>query len=127
MSVAPPRYVVHRLDAIEYQPMFIHGEQIGEAHELRNEESHGNEHEACLWRTKAPARYEYFFTGDESFYVIEGSVSIELMETGELIELKAGDIASFPKGTRSIWTFSEPFKKFTVISNSPTHRSPSDA
>jgi len=38
-------------------------------------------------------------------------------ETGERVELKAGDIASFPKGTRSVWTFSEPFKKFTVISN----------
>lgn len=117
MSVTPPRYVVHRSDAIEYQPMFIQGDQIGEAHELRHEESRGNEHEACLWRTDAPARYEYFFAGDESFYVIEGSVSIELAETGERIELQAGDIASFPKGTRSTWTFSEPFKKFTVISN----------
>jgi hypothetical protein len=44
-------------------------------------------------------------------------VSIELVETGERVELKAGDIASFPNGTRSVWTFSEPFKKFTVISN----------
>jgi uncharacterized cupin superfamily protein len=117
MAVAPPRYVAHRADAIEYQPMFIDGEQVGEAHELRNEGSQGNEHEACLWRTDAPARYDYFFTGDESFYVVEGSVSIELVETGEAVELKAGDVASFPKGTRSVWTFSEPFKKFTVISN----------
>jgi uncharacterized cupin superfamily protein len=117
MDGAPPRYVVHSPDAIEYQPMFIDGHQVGEAHELRNEGSHGNEHEACLWRTDAPARYEYFFTGDESFYVLEGSVRIELLETGEGIELGAGDIASFPKGTQSVWTFTEPFKKFTVISN----------
>jgi uncharacterized protein len=117
MAVAPSRYVVHRSDAIEYQPMLIDGEQVGEAHELRPEGSHGNEHEACLWRTDAPARYEYFFAGDESFCVLEGSVRIDLVETGEEIELKAGDIASFPKGTRSVWTFSEPFKKFTVISN----------
>ena len=117
MAVAPPGYVVHRADAIEYEPMFIDGEQVGEAQQLRNEGSHGNEHEACLWRTDAPARYEYFFTGDESFYVLEGSVSIELVETGERVELKAGDISSFPIGTRSVWTFSEPFKKFTVISN----------
>jgi uncharacterized cupin superfamily protein len=55
--------------------------------------------------------------GDESFYVVEGSVDIDLVATGERVELKAGDIASFPKGTRSVWTFSEPFKKFTVISN----------
>lgn len=117
MTVAPGGYAVHRAEAISYQPMFIDGEQVGEAHELRQEGSHGNEHEACLWRTDAPARYEYFFSGDESFYVLEGSVSIELVETGELVELKAGDIASFPRGTRSVWTFSEPFRKFTVISN----------
>jgi uncharacterized protein len=117
MAVAPPRYVIRRADAIEYQPMFIDGEQVGEEHPLRREGSHGNEHEASLWRTDAPARYEYLFPGDESFYVLEGSVSIELVGTGERLELKAGDIASFPKGTRSVWTFSEPFKKFTVISN----------
>ena len=117
MAIAPHGYVVHRADAIEYRPMFIDGEQVGEAHQLRNEGSRGNEHEACLWRTDAPARYEYFFAGDESFYVLEGSVSIELVETGERVELKAGDIASFPNGTRSVWTFREPFKKFTVISN----------
>ncbi|MGN6168391.1 MAG: cupin domain-containing protein [Solirubrobacteraceae bacterium] len=117
MAVAPPQYVVNRSQTIEYQPMFIDREQVGEAHMLRTEGSHGNAHEACLWRTDAPARYEYFFSGDESFYVLEGSVSIELAETGERIELKEGDVASFPKGTRSVWTFSEPFKKFTVISN----------
>jgi uncharacterized cupin superfamily protein len=117
MAVAPPRYVVHRADAIDYQPMFIADQQIGEAHELRDQGSHGNEHEACLWRTDAPARYEYFFAGDESFYVLEGSVRIDLVDSGERIDLKAGDIASFPRGTRSVWTFSEPFKKFTVISN----------
>jgi uncharacterized protein len=117
MTVAPSEYVVHRAEAIEYQPMFIGGEQVGEAQALRAEGSHGNEHEACLWRTDAPARYDYYFTGDESFYVLEGSVSIELAQAGERIDLKAGDIASFPKGTRSVWTFSEPFTKFTVISN----------
>ena len=117
MAVAPPQYVVHRATAIEYQPLLIDDEQVGEAHQLRAEGSHGNEHEACLWRTDAPARYDYFFDGDESFYVLEGSVSIDLPETGERVDLKAGDAASFAKGTRSVWTFSEPFKKFTVISN----------
>lgn len=116
MAVAA-RHVVHQTDAIRYEPMRVAGEEVGEAHWLRTEGSHGNEHEACLWRTDAPARYEYLFTGDESFHVLEGSVSIELVDTGERIELKEGDIASFVKGTRSVWTFDEPFKKFTVISN----------
>ncbi len=117
MTVDAARFVVHRADAIDYQPMLIDGAQVGEEHVLRSEGSHGNEHEASVWRTDAPARHEYLFDGDESFYVIEGSVAIDLVATGEHIELEAGDLASFTKGTRSIWTFSEPFKKFTVISN----------
>jgi uncharacterized cupin superfamily protein len=116
MTGEAPRYVVHRAETIEYQPMCIDGLQVGEEHVLRGQATGGNEHEASLWRTDAPARYEYLFGGDESFYVLEGSVSIELVPTGERVELRAGDIASFAAGTQSIWTFSEPFKKFTVIS-----------
>jgi uncharacterized cupin superfamily protein len=73
-------------------------------------------YEACLRRTDAPAEYNYLFPGDESFQVLEGSVSIELVDTWQRVELKADDIASFDKGTRSVWRFDEPFKKFTVIS-----------
>ncbi len=43
-------------------------------------------------------------------------MSIELRDTGERVLLRAGDVASFDGGTRSVWTFTEPFKKFTVIS-----------
>lgn len=110
-------HVVDRADCNDYEPLIIDGVQVGEAHWLRSEGSHGNAHEACLWRTDAPASYEYDFEGDESFYVLEGSVTIELLESGERVELKAGDVASFAKGTRSVWSFSEPFKKFTVISD----------
>lgn len=117
MPTGAPRFIVRRGDSIEYQPMLIDGEQIGEEHVLQSEGSHGNEHAASLWRTDAPARYEYVFEGDESFYVLKGSVAIELTATGERVELKAGDLASFAKGTQSIWTFGEPFEKFTVISN----------
>jgi uncharacterized cupin superfamily protein len=116
MNAGEPTYVTDRADSTEYEPMLIDGVQVGEARWLRAEGSHGNAHEACLWRTDAPASYEYLFTGDESFHVLEGSVSIELTDTGERVLLRAGDVASFDRGTRSVWTFTEPFKKFTVIS-----------
>jgi hypothetical protein len=58
-------------DSTDYEPMMMEGVQVGEARWLRTEGSHGNQHEACLWRTDAPARYEYLFTGDESFQVLE--------------------------------------------------------
>jgi uncharacterized cupin superfamily protein len=117
MDAADQPFVVRRGNAVVYRPMVVDGSEVGEEHVLRSGGSHGNEHEAALWRTGAPARYEYLFPGDESFYVLEGSVTIELVPTGERVELGTGDLASFPKGTRSVWTFTEPFKKFTVISN----------
>lgn len=116
MSPEDRAYATGRVDATDFEPMMVDGERVGEGNWLRAEGSHGNEHEACIWHTEAPASYEYLFTGDESFVVLEGSVSIELLDSGERVELKAGDTASFDKGTRSVWTFSEPFKKFTVIS-----------
>jgi uncharacterized protein len=116
MNETDSAYALDRADATDYEPLMIDGAQIGEAHWLRSAGSHGNHHEACLWRTDAPASYDYLFDGDESFCVLEGSVTIELIDSGERVHLKVGDIASFPKGTRSVWTFTQPFKKFTVIS-----------
>jgi uncharacterized cupin superfamily protein len=60
--------------------------------------------------------FEYNFPGDESFLVISGVVRIALKDTGQTIELRTGDVASFPKGTRSTWTVVEPIEKFTVVS-----------
>jgi uncharacterized cupin superfamily protein len=60
--------------------------------------------------------FEYNFPGDESFLVVTGVVRITLAETGETIEFHEGDVASFPKGTRSTWTIVEPIVKFTVVS-----------
>ena len=48
--------------------------------------------------------------------MLEGSATIELLDSGERVEVREGDIATFDKGTRSMWTFTKPFKKFTVIS-----------
>ncbi len=38
-------------------------------------------------------------------------------DTGESVELRAGDVGYFRAGTKSIWTITQPFKKFTVIAN----------
>ena len=113
MGVGEQPYVTDRADAIEFEPESIDGAEIGEVHRLRTEGAH----EACLWRTDAPATYDYLFPGDESFIVLEGSATIELLDSGERVEVKEGDNATFDGGTRSVWTFTEPFKKFTVISH----------
>ena len=63
-----------------------------------------------------PATFPLTWPGDETIIVLEGEVRIELVDTGEVVELKEGDIASFPKGARSVWTVKSPFKEFFVLS-----------
>ena len=91
------------------------GRLIGEAQWLRRRAHGGWSHTAMLWRCDAMS-FDYTFPGDESFVVISGSVKIELIDTGVVVELRGGEVASFPKGTRSVWTIVEPIVKFTVVS-----------
>ena len=64
-----------------------------------------------------PGDYDYRFDGDEAFHVLEGAATVDLPDTEEKVELRAGDVADFSAGTRSIWTITQPFKNFTVIAN----------
>jgi uncharacterized protein len=90
------------------------GRTIGEAEWLRRRSDGDWSHTAMLWRCD-PMTFDYDFPGDESFLVLSGSVRIELQD-GETIELHQGDVASFPKGLRSVWTVTQPLEKFTVVS-----------
>ncbi len=65
--------------------------------------------------TSEPSTFPYEFAGDETFHFIEDRVTIQ-MENGEGVDLKPGDIASYPKGAKSTWKIHEPFRKFFVIS-----------
>jgi uncharacterized cupin superfamily protein len=49
--------------------------------------------------------------------VLRGAATVDLPDTCESIELRPGAVAYFRAGTRSVWTITRPFKKFTVISN----------
>ena len=91
------------------------GRVIGEAEWLRRRTDEGWSHTAMLWRCE-PMTFDYTFPGDESFVVVSGSVKIEVTDTGDVVELRSGEVASFPKGTRSVWTVIEPIVKFTVVS-----------
>jgi uncharacterized protein len=116
MESANAEYVVDRVDAEGYEPDIIDGTQVGEFHQIEPTGSSADKLDACLWRSD-PATYDYLFSGDEAFHVVEGAATVELPDTGEKIELRAGDVAYFSAGTRSIWTITQPFKKFTVIAN----------
>jgi uncharacterized cupin superfamily protein len=107
--------VVDRVDAEGYEPDIVDGTQVGESHGLDPKGASANELDVSIWRSD-PATYDYLFASDEAFHVVEGAATIELPDTGESIEVRAGDVAYFSAGTRSVWTVTEPFKKFVVMS-----------
>ncbi len=114
MSTTTTPYTLDSIDAVEYEPFIVEGTQAGEIRWLRTEGSSGNALAAGLWRSE-PGTYDYVFPGDETFHVVCGAVAIDLPGRGETIELRAGDIASFDAGTRSVWNVKQPFVKFTVV------------
>jgi uncharacterized cupin superfamily protein len=93
----------------------VGGKQAGEVHWLAQANSSGQPTYSGLWRCE-PMTFEYEFPGDEVLQVIEGDLEIQIV-AGEKILLKEGDIASFDKGIKSVWTVKNSFKKFFVISN----------
>jgi uncharacterized protein len=105
-----------KIGAERWQPCVTSdGRTIGEAEWLRRRTEPGASHTAMLWRCER-MKFEYNFPGDESFVVLSGAVRIDLSEASTSVELRTGDVASFPKGTRSTWTVLEPIEKFTVVS-----------
>ncbi len=116
MDNAKSDYAVDRVDAEGYEPDIIDGIKVGEFHQIEPAGGSAKKLDACLWRSD-PATYEYRFDGDEAFHVLEGMATVELPDSEEKLELRAGDVAYFSAGTRSIWTITQPFKKFTVIAN----------
>ena len=116
METAKAQYVVGRIDAEGFEPDIVEGTQVGEFHGLEPIGASANELDVGIWRSD-PATYDYLFESDEAFHVVAGAATIELPDTGETIEVREGDIAYFSGGTRSVWTITQPFKKFVVISS----------
>jgi uncharacterized cupin superfamily protein len=56
----------------------------------------------------------YVFTGDETIFVLEGEVEVDV-EPSTKVRLRAGDIASFKKGTTSQWNImSDEYKELFI-------------
>ncbi len=62
----------------------------------------------------APEPVSWTPRGRESFVILEGAVQIEIAG-GQVLELKAGDAASLPAGTDTVWHITAPFREFWVI------------
>jgi len=116
MATGSASWVVERVEGGGYEPDIIEGTQVGETRDLNPAAAEPGALDVGFWRSD-PAVYDYPFTADEAFCVLEGAAMVELPETGERIELRVGDVAHFRAGIRSRWTITKPFKKFVVIAN----------
>src|SRR5437764_7227617 len=101
--------------AENYEPFMYEGKETGEVSWLRTESGGDGMLFAGLWRAEPMTVDSYVFEGDETFQVLKGRVTIDVEGQGS-VDLSEGDIASFKKGTKSVWHVTEPFQKFFVIS-----------
>uniref|UniRef100_A0A832GM62 DUF861 domain-containing protein n=1 Tax=Caldimicrobium thiodismutans TaxID=1653476 RepID=A0A832GM62_9BACT len=62
-----------------------------------------------IW-TKEISRFDWYYGETEVCYFLEGKVIVEL-PSGEKVEIKAGDLVTFPKGLSCIWDIKEPVRK----------------
>jgi uncharacterized protein len=53
---------------------------------------------------------------DEMFVVVAGRATIELLDTGRVLEVTAGDVCVLTEGERTRWTIHETFRKVYQIS-----------
>ncbi len=71
--------------------------------------------EAGLSRFTEPCEpIRWTLPAKETFLVLEGKARVEIAE-GPTLELKAGDMASIPKGAETTWHLTTPFKDFYVL------------
>lgn len=114
MTTSKNDYFIADAEAHPFEPFLVAGEPCGEVSWIRTEGSNGSTLATGLWRSHAQT-FDYPFLSDETIHVLEGTLDVDF-ENGERLTLRAGDIASFTKGSASTWTVTEGFKKLFVVS-----------
>jgi uncharacterized cupin superfamily protein len=105
---------VAHVETTAWEPFLVNGQPFGDVHWLRTTAAGEGQLFTGLWRHPA-GEFDYQFPGDETFHMLAGLVRIAV-DGAAVVELKPGDVVSFPKGAQSHWTILEPMKKFFVIS-----------
>ncbi len=94
-------------------------DEFGEVTMFRETGSTGRFLAVGLWRCLQNGLSPVYSSelGDETFLVLEGSVSITVEATGEVFNYGPGDVGSWSKNTRTAWNVVAPFKKFFVVAD----------
>jgi uncharacterized cupin superfamily protein len=106
--------------ATDYQPFDTPNGAEGEVHWIRESGSDGVDLRSGIWRCapgQIPDALPVTFAGAETLYLIEGDLHVELVDQDRTLELRAGDIASFERGTPTLWSVKTPVKALMVIAD----------
>ena len=113
-----PNMTATRLETATWQPFPIPAEQILEGDPAATvcwiHASAAGEptYWSGLW-TAQPSRFRWNFDVHETAHILEGHIRVT-EDSGEVREFKAGDIAYFPKGAKTVWEILAPLKKLFV-------------
>jgi len=73
-------------------------------------------YKAVSFFTAQPSRFQWRFDNDEAFVLLEGHIAITF-DSGERMELRAGDAISVPGGRKGVCEVFAPSRKFTVVTS----------
>ena len=59
---------------------------------------------------KEVSEFDWYYPEDETFYVVEGEVEVEL-DDGQVVRFGKGDLVTFKKGVRCRWRVLKPIRK----------------
>ncbi len=62
-----------------------------------------------------PGKFEWTFIWDECVQLLEGEVDVTDIATGQTVTLRAGDMASFPLGMKTVWHVKQKVRKFFTV------------
>lgn len=62
-----------------------------------------------IWQ-KDVSSFDWFYDEDETFYLVEGEVEVELQD-GQKVKFSAGDMVKFRAGTECRWNILKKVKK----------------
>lgn len=111
LTMGVPTAFESNIDPKDWEPF-----EVGEVHWIRKEDVEAGFVQVGLWRAtpeQQPGVHEAIFAHNETIHILKGRIRVEIVG-GPTVELSAGGIASFVKGTTGRWTIIEPVLEFFI-------------
>lgn len=109
---------ISNIDATAFEPYMTPDGAEGEIHWISKLDVQGVLTQVGIWRggpTTVPEALPVTFGATETVQILSGQLDIELVDEGRTLAMKAGDIATFPKSTKTIWKIRDEVRTLLFI------------